>query len=171
MLGMLLGLLVGTIQCKSRKVTPGILTYRMGERVTVGNVIYNVLHAEWKPTLGEGANSRTPEHRFLVLRLSMTNSGPKEIGIPLLSIFDPQGKQYRELDDAENVPGWLGLYRILRQVETQQGTIVFDAPPGAYKLQVTDGGEPGSEVIAYVDIPLNLEADPVLSEPPALPKK
>lgn len=158
------------MSCKARKTAPGVLTYRMGERVSVGSVIYTILHAEWKTSVGEGRGGRTPQHRFLELRLNVTNSGPKEVGIPLLSLFDPNGKQYRELDDVEGVPGWLGLYRMLKQVETQQGTIVFDAPPGAYKLQVTDGGEPGSEVIAYVDIPLNLDADPALTEPPALPK-
>jgi hypothetical protein len=157
--------------CKSRKVAPGVLTYRMGERVTVGQVIYNILHAEWKQTLAEGAGGRTPRNRFLVLRVSVTNSGPSEVGLPLLSLYDPNGKQYRELDDIQDLPGWLGLYRMLKQVESHQGTIVFDVPPGAYKLQVTDGGEPGNEIIAYVDIPLNLDADPVLAEPPALPTK
>lgn len=157
--------------CKSKKVAPGVLTYRMGERVTVGQVIYNILHAEWRQTLGEGASAHTPRNRFLVLRVSVTNSGPSDVGLPLLNLYDPNGKQYRELDDVQDLPGWLGLYRMLKQVETHQGTVVFDVPPGAYKLQVTDGGEPGNEVIAYVDIPLNLDADPVLAEPPALPTK
>ena len=168
---LLLAMLLFSSACKSKKVAPGVLTFRMGERVTVGPVIYNILHAEWKPSLGDGSGARAPQNRFLVLRVSITNNGTKDIGVPLLNLYEPNGKQHRELDDIQDYPGWLGLYRMLKRQETLQGVIVFDAPPGAYKLQVTDGGEPGDEIIAYVDIPLNPDSDPILAEPPALPAK
>lgn len=158
--------------CKQRAVgTAGVITYKMGERVSVGRVTYNVLEAEWKTALGSGTSARVPQHRFVVVRVTITNSAPTEVGIPLLSLYDPTGKVYRELEDGDQVPGWLGLFRLLRPVQTETGTLLFDAPPGEYKLQVTDGGEVGSEIIAYVNIPVNLEVDPVLAEPPSIEKK
>jgi hypothetical protein len=149
------------------------MTYRMGERASAGKLIYNVLEAEWKRSLGEVGSGRIPEHRFLVLRITVANSGPETVTVPLLSIFDANGRQYREIDSGENVDNWLGLLRPLGTAASLAGNIVFDAPPASYKLQITDGADIENEIIAYVDVPLNMESDPILSEPPAvqIPKK
>lgn len=141
----------------------------MGERSTVGKLIYNVTEASWKTDLGTSQGGRVAEHRFLVLRMAITNSGGDQVAVPLLSVFDTNGKSYRELDNGEGVEGWFGLVRLLKPVETQQGAIVFDVPRTTYRLQITDGGDPENENIAYVEIPLEMESDPVLSEPPAIP--
>ena len=49
-------------------------------------------------------------------------------------------------EGVESVPKWLGVLRNLSAVQTEQGVVVFDVPLGAYKLQVQDGGEIGSEI-------------------------
>lgn len=144
------------------------MTYRMGDRASAGKLIYNVTEAEWKAALGEGAAARAPEHRFLIVRATITNSGPETAHMPLLSLYNAEGTQFRELDSGDQVSGWLGLLREVKPTQTLQGAMVFDVTPASYKLQITDGGDPEQEVIAYVDIPLQLEPDPVLSEPPAI---
>lgn len=65
----------------------------------------------------------------------------------------------------------MGLLRIVGPSETKTGAILFDAPLASYKLEITDGADIENELIAYVDIPLQMESDPVLAEPPALPVK
>ncbi len=143
----------------------------MGERASVGKLIYTANETEWKTSLGEGATAKVPQHRFLLIKISVTNGAPSPVAVPLLSLYDANGKQFRELDEVEGVPQWLGALRMLGPVETKEGIIVFDVPPAAYKLQITDAGDLESEILAYIDIPLRMEANPVLTEPSALPKK
>ncbi|MBL8176963.1 MAG: DUF4352 domain-containing protein [Bryobacterales bacterium] len=157
------------MSCKGRKGGLGGMTFRMGERATVGKLIYNVTEAQWKTNLGDGPSARVPEHRFLVVRVTITNSSTEQAGVPLLTVFDGTGKEHRELDNGEGVEGWMGFLRLLNGVETREGALLFDVPPASYKLQITDGGDAENEQVAYIDIPLQLESDPVLSEPPALP--
>jgi hypothetical protein len=154
--------------CRSKDPRSVALSYRMGERATAGKLIYNITHSEWKASLGEGNSIRVPAHRFLVLTATITNSGSEVASMPLLSLFDASGKSYRELENGEGVTGWLGLLRFIKPVETLQGAMLFDLPLASYKLQITDGADPEREAIAYVDIPLHIESDPVMSEPPAI---
>jgi hypothetical protein len=139
----------------------------MGDRVQTGNVIYNVLETAWKPSLGDSGSPRVPRHRFLLLKLSITNGGGKDANIPLLSLEDANGQSYSEEVKGDHVDGWLGLLRIIHPAQTEQGTLLFDVPPGAYTLVVSDGGEPDTEKIAKVEIPLRMDEDPALSSSPA----
>lgn len=154
--------------CSGRKSASGGLTFRMGERASVGKLIYNVTEAQWKTSLGEGSSTRVPQRRFLLVKMIVTNSGSDQVGLPLLSLYDASGESHRELDNGEGVEGWMGFLRVLGSVETREGTLLFDVPPASYKLQITDGADPENEQVAYIDIPLRLDADPVLSEPPAI---
>ena len=143
--------------------------YRMGELTAVGPVIYNVLEAEWRGDIGVSLQQKIPEHRFLLIRLTLTNSGNQDVPIPLLSLEDHEGNSYLEVSDIAGVQGWLGLLRILEPASTIQGVIVFDVPSGEYRLRVTDGGELDEEQTALVVIPLTFEgASPV--DLPGLPQ-
>ncbi|MCZ2151494.1 MAG: DUF4352 domain-containing protein [Bryobacterales bacterium] len=159
------------VSCKSRSKAGNAITYRMGERASVGKLVYLLTEASWKPVLGQGASARVPHNRFLLLNFSVTNSGGDQVAIPLLSLYDEKGNSHRELDSGEDVPGWMGLLRMVSPSETKTGAILFDVPLTSYKLQITDGADLENELIAYIDIPLQMESDPVLSEPPALPVK
>lgn len=154
------------VACQANK-TPTI-THRMGEKVAVGKLMYSVLNADWKTHLGEGSNNRVPEKRFLVIEMSIANAGMDEVSVPLFLLHDSNGKTYRELENGDGVDNWMGLLRILRPTQSLNGRIVFDLPMTNYKLQVTDGGPPDEEQTSFIDIPLQMEADPVLSEPPAV---
>ncbi len=137
--------------------------FRMGERVQVGPLIYNILDTEWKTQLGEGAEARAAKNRFLLIQLSVTNSGAKESYIPSLTLEDARGTTFREDNGGGSIDNWLGLLRKAAPAETIQGRVLFDVPTGAYHLRVSDDAEPGHEVSALVDIPLRIEPEPAPS--------
>lgn len=146
-------------------------TGKMGERVSIGNVTYTILEAEYKTQLGTVASPRIPKERFLVLRLAITNGGAKEVELPMFTLVDADGKEYPEEQNAEDVAGWFGMIRRLGPTSTEEGRIVFDARPRDYKLEVTDGGETGAEKIALIEIPMQFDtAEPIPAAGQASPK-
>ena len=157
------GLLAIAAGCSSGVLKQPI--HKMGELTTVGPVIYNVLETHWADQLSGSTGSQLPKHRFLLIRLTVTNSGNHDIAVPLLSLEDDQGHSYRELSKVEGVPSWLGLLRVLSPASHLQGTIVFDVPPMNYKLRVTDCGDLEREKTALIEIPLTFNP-PQPIEPP-----
>lgn len=119
---------------------------------------YVVLDTEWEPELSGRAGTKRPQHRFLLVRLTMTNSGGNKVNLPLFTLVGANGTNYAEVSEGvENVNGWLGVLRELNPAQTEQGTIVFDAPQASYKLQLSDGGAIDSEKIALVELPLDFK--------------
>jgi hypothetical protein len=140
--------------CRNKRDASFIGTFRMGEKVQTGALVYQVLQAEWRNELGSGG--RTPKDRYLFIRLSVTNSSGSTVAAPALTI-EGAGKTYSEVvENTENVDNWMGLLRNVAASQTEQGWIVFDAPVAAYKL-VLEEGEVGEEKTAHVDIPVHLE--------------
>lgn len=137
----------------------GARAFRTGEQVQVGQLVFTVLDAEWRPQIDDPTAAKYPEHRFLVVRLTVTNSGATESTMPHLTLQDAKGKMYPEFAEAGGVPEWFGVLRRIRPVETQQGRIVFDVPVGAYQLRVTDSFEHAEEKYALVEIPLRLDSE------------
>lgn len=142
--------------------------YRMGEPVTVGPLTYTVLETEWRTELGEGIQQKIPKHRFLLLRLSISNTSKQAAASPLLHLEDTAGQAHRELTDVQAVPNWLGLLRLVAPGASLSGTIVFDVPPADYRLRVASGGDPEFERTALIEVPLRLDA-PMLDLPAAKP--
>jgi hypothetical protein len=140
-------------------------TVKMGERVQVGPLIYTVLEAEWKSAIGDPPDVKYPRHKFLVIRLTVTNSGAAESSIPHTTLVDAQGNSYSEGVEGQHIPEWLPVLRRVKPAETEQGRVYFDAPPGAQSLRVADDADPGQEQFALVEIPLHLEPE----ESPNLP--
>ncbi len=129
----------------------------MGDRVEVGPLVYIVQDAEWRDFLGEGPQTRTPVHRFLLVRLTVTNSGIREADVPPLSLVTSDGRSYAELNQGDGVPDWLGYLRTLRPAATEHGRVVFDAPAGAYRLRVAATGENDEETFALIDLPYQVK--------------
>jgi hypothetical protein len=160
-------LLVVSAAC-SRKSSAPARTYLMGERVQVGPLAYSVLDTQWKNELAEGAETKLPSSRFLVVRLSATNGGVDSTSLPTFEVVNSSGTAYQEVHEVIGVPQWLGLFRNLRPAETEQGNVVFDVPVGAYKLRIQGETAAGEEVTALVDLPLNLDpTKPIPVEPVA----
>ena len=142
------------------------INFQMGDRITDGPVAYNVIQTIWRTQLGDIFKTRVPENRFLMITLSATNGGGKEVSIPLLTL-EGDNKEYRELENGDGVNNWFGLIRTISPAETRQGNIVFDVPLTSYRLRLTDGGEPGTEKFVWVDIPLRLDTDTSIEVPGA----
>ena len=150
-------LLLSGCSCgKVQSDTAFIGTFKMGERVQVGPVIYTILEADWKTALSEGG--RAPQNRFLFVRVSITNSGGEAAAIPAFEIQAENGTRYQELTEKmEGVRNWLGILRNIPAGATEQGVVVFDVPLGAHKLVLLEGSDVASERYAHVEIPVQLE--------------
>ena len=146
-----------------KRTGPARTDFSMGERVPVGQMTYSVVESAWRAQLGEGFKIRTPEQRFLLLRVSVTNGTGKDISIPLLTLEGSTGQTYREIADGEGVDNWFGLLRTISPGETQQGNVLFDVPLTSYKLRVPDINASGYEGYATVQIPLRM--DPEVIQP------
>jgi hypothetical protein len=141
------------------------INYQMGERITDGAVVYNVVQTTWRTQLGDIFNTRIPQNRFLMIMLSATNGGGSETSLPFFALEGPNSKEYKEVENGEGVNNWFGLLRTLSPAETRQGNLVFDVPLTSYRLRLTDGGEPGTEKMVWVEIPLHLDTDTSISMP------
>jgi hypothetical protein len=139
-----------------------VRTYNMGEKVTVGHIVYVVFETQWLTHIGEGVDARVPQHRFFLVRLSATNGSGHDVVVPNFSLEDDNGNTYPELSSGDGVPQYIGYLRTVKPAESVQGNAVFDAPPRHYKMKISD--ETG-EKTAYIDIPLNF-----VSETPDVPE-
>jgi hypothetical protein len=133
------------------KASP-VRAYNMGERATVGHIVYVVYETQWLTQIGTGADARVPQHRFFLVRLSAVNSLGSDILVPNFRIEDDNGNTYPELSSGEGVPQYIGYLRSVKPAESVQGNALFDAPPRHYKMRIAD--ETG-EKVAYIDIPLS----------------
>jgi len=139
--------------------------FSMGERIRIGEITYSVVESAWRTQLGESFKVRTPEQRFLLVKISVTNGTGKDISIPLLTLEGASGQTYRELASGEGVENWFGVLRTISPGETQQGNIVFDVPLTSYKLRVPDVADGGLEKYVSVQIPLRLDPDLPIQSP------
>jgi len=133
--------------------------HRMGEAVAAGPLIYTIAETQWQAQLGEGATARVPQHRFLLIRLSVTNSGASNSAVPAMALVDAQGQDHLELTDGQGIQEWLGYLRTISPAETDRGWVAFDVPMAAYRLRVSEDAEPGMGRTALIDIPLRVGPD------------
>jgi len=128
--------------------TSAQINFQMGERITAGPVVYNVIQTMWRTQLGDIFKSRVPENRFLMITLSATNGGGREVSIPLLALEGENGKEYRELDNGDGVNNWFGLIRTISPAETRQGN---RRPACSITLSAIAGVFPG--IVSRFDAP------------------
>ena len=138
---------------------PGLIgNFAMGQRVEITPVTYIAMETRWETKLGEGANPKVPQNRFLVIKLSVTNGADTVATIPLMKLQGTSGQTYEEVTEgADAEPTWLGMLRHVQPVETKEGVVIFDVPLGSYKLDIPEG-DVGQEKHALIDIPLQLQS-------------
>ena len=139
--------------------------FTMGERVPLGQMTYSVIESAWRTQLGEGFKIRTPEQRFLLIKVSVTNGTGKDVSVPLLTLEGSSGQTYRELADGDGVENWFGVLRTISPGQTQQGNVVFDVPLTSFKLRLPDINESGFESYASIQIPLRIDPDVPIQSP------
>jgi hypothetical protein len=136
----------------------------MGERITLGSLVYNVFDAQWKPQLGQGTEERIPKDRFFLIRLSVVNGGSTDLMVPTIVLVDDAGQTYTELSNGDQVPAWVGFLRRVKPAETLQGNLVFDVAPKHYRMRLSDENDQKNE---EVDIPLSFASESPEIPPPA----
>ncbi|MCX6619897.1 MAG: DUF4352 domain-containing protein [Acidobacteria bacterium] len=144
--------------------------YRMGELVIVGALRYTIFDTEWKTQIGEGPGAHTPRNRYLIIHLSITNSGGSLLEVPTLTLERADGAADTaepEIADSLGVPDWMGVIRRLKPADTVQGKVIFDVPLSAYRLRVGGGADVADEKSAVVDIPIQYTpaTDPATGQP------
>jgi hypothetical protein len=142
--------------CGEEEKTSPARTFNMGERVTLGHLVYTVYETQWLTQLGDAPDARVPQHRYFLIRMSAINGSSREVTVPSLTIQDDSGNSFPELSDGSNVPQYIGYLRKVKPAESVQGHALFDAPPRHYKLRIQD--EDG-ERAALVDIPLSFTSE------------
>lgn len=147
--------LLGTAACGPQKADA---VHPMGVPVNVGDLSYTIYDTEWRDELQTAAGPRKPQHRFLLVTASITNNGPEDLAAPLLAVIDQNGRETLELDKGDGVDQWLGLLRRVRSTQTETGVMLFDVPPGDYRLRVSSGGDVERERTALVNLPYRVEA-------------
>jgi hypothetical protein len=145
------------------KTAPPLNVFHIGDKVQTGSLAYTVLEAKWRAQIGEGPLARVPEHRFLVIHLTVTNSGARDLDVPALTITDQAGQTDPESMDGRAVPYWIGMIRKVKPANTLDGAIVFDVEPKSYKLKLDDGS---GAAMAMVELPLQFETgEPAIPSP------
>src|SRR5882724_2066012 len=88
-----------------------VRTFNMGERITLGHVVYVVYETQWLTHLGDGDDARVPQNRFFLVRLSAVNSGSSDVHVPSFTVEDDNGNAFQELSDGTGVPQYIGYLR------------------------------------------------------------
>lgn len=157
----LLATVLGLTSCAQR--TAPARTFPLGEKVTLGDLVYSAFETQWLTQIGQGTEARVPQNRFLLVRVSVSNSGGEAIACPAMNIVDDSGNSYSEISDGQGVQQWIGYIRQINPADTMQGNLLFDAPPRHYKLRVTD--QEGQRD-ALIDLPLEFTPEtPDLTAP------
>ncbi|HEX8984719.1 MAG TPA: DUF4352 domain-containing protein [Bryobacteraceae bacterium] len=129
--------------------------FRMGEHAQAGTLIYTVLDTEWLDQLGQPPDVKLPQHRFLAVRMSITNSGAAPAGVPRAALVGASGTRYEELENASGLSAWLGYIRSVNPADTLHGRVVFDAPPSDYQLMLSSSaGDADDGAAVLVALPL-----------------
>lgn len=153
------------------------VVYAAGDKATVGPLVYTVTDTEVAQQLGDDPNNpRTPQERFFLIKVSISNSGSNEQPIPAMTLVDDEGHNYTELSDGSGVTDWLGVVRKVGPTQTGQGVVVFDAPTKHYRLRLND---PLDEREISIDVPLSfvherlktVDTSPSSAPALAIPKK
>ena len=156
--GLLMACMLSTAAC-NREAATVRSSFQSGEPIPAGPLLYNIVQTEWRTQLGDMLKLRTPQNRFLLITISAANKSRQPISIPFAVLEGENRKEYPEIENGESVDNWFGLIREISPGETRQGRLLFDVPLTSYRLRLTDGGEPGSERLLWVDIPLSLNSE------------
>lgn len=143
------------LQLACTQPAPPVNVFHLGEKAQAGPLIYTVLEVRWRAQIGDGPLARVPERRFLIVHLSVTNSGAQEITLPSLTLTDETNQSFNETMDGRAIPYWLGLIRKLKPAETLDGSILFDVEPKSFKLRLDDGA---GNTNSLVELPLQFDA-------------
>ena len=140
--------------CSRSKDVSILGTFQLGDRVQAGPLLYQASETDWRTDLGP---DRLPKNRFLLIKMSIENTGKVTVAVPGFELRASDGKSYPEqMERMENVQNWLGMLRSVEPGKKIEGYAVFDAPMGAYNLLASDAGDVSNEKHALIKIPVEI---------------
>ena len=80
--------------CGEPESSAPVRTFAMGERITLGHIVYTVYETQWMTHLGNGAEAHVPQNRYFLVRMSATNSSNREFIVPNLTLEDDNGTSW-----------------------------------------------------------------------------
>lgn len=113
-----------------------------GTPIEVGDFSYTINDVKWKDVLGEGSLIQHPDAAFLVVDITVVNTGRKAYYQESPQLVDSSGRTYSSTSNAfieEGSELWLKEFN--PQVQSR-GRLVFDVPYGSYSLRLS-GKEDG----------------------------
>lgn len=147
------------------KPAPAKAEFRIGDAAAAGPLTYTVTEARWVSQLEGFPTPRLPERNFLLIHVTVTNSGGSDVSVPFFKLENSTGDVYEESNNGIGVDRWFGVIRRLGPAQSQDAWVLFDVPTNSYKLRVTDG-KYENEHVAYISIPLSMQTD---TPPPQTP--
>lgn len=144
--------------CGQQQAGQNTIQFRIGEPLLVRPFTYTVLETRWRPQLGELFSTQIPQHQFLLIRLSITNSGGTPTPAPLLTLEGPDGTVHQEHQKGDGINNWMGLLRVIGPGQTDEGWIVFDVAPNNYILRCYGELIGDVEQVGQFRIPLSMES-------------
>jgi hypothetical protein len=142
-----------TLASCGKQKKPDAQLYSAGEKAQVGSLSYSLIDSQIIQQIGDDpATARTPQNRFILVQISVTNAGNAEAPIPGLTLVDDSGQVYNELPDGTGIERWLGVVRKVVPAQTETGIVIFDAPAKHYRLRLTDEF---AEAEVGIDMPLD----------------
>jgi hypothetical protein len=134
-----------------------IQKFQMGQAINLSTTSFTALETDWRATLDGRDGQRFAKNQFLLIKLLITNGGGGEITLPLMTLLDSKNNSYLEEEKGDGVPQWLGLLRVLKPAESEEGFLLFDVQPASYRLRISTGGDPEKEQAVLIDIPYQLD--------------
>jgi len=123
--------------------TPASVTYKVGDRVTVGDRAYTISNVKTTAFVGDEYTKKTATGIYVLVTMTIENIGKESATMSPtdIKIVDSQGRTFESDTNA-----WATLKDniLLKQIQPGlpvNGETIFDVPKGIdATLQVTDGG-------------------------------
>jgi RNA polymerase subunit RPABC4/transcription elongation factor Spt4 len=114
--------------------------YAEGESVRIGSFVYSVNDSMWRSAIGGQYNRQDANASFLVVEVSVTNSGNEGAMIPSLELTDNKKNDYESSSKSWVLDRSIGALDRLNPGVTKTGLVVFDVPmKEGYKLKAYAG--------------------------------
>ena len=141
------------------------VSYGIGDTVTVGYWTYVCRGGRWTPAiLTYGEQFQRADSAFLIIYLNAKNNDNSASTLPPVHLVDDQGREFDESSESIYLQSSFGLLKKLNPGVQSNGTLLFDAPAGHYRLKLSGGFESGR--YALVDLAEQPEAAAPVSRSP-----
>jgi hypothetical protein len=132
-------------------VQPSSVRYKVGDNVFVGYWAYRCYGARWQRSIGSEYTRQYPDAQFLIVDLAIRNNDKTASVLAPLKLIDAEGREYEESSKGIFMDNSFGMLKSVNPGVSSRGYVVFDVPPGKYKLKVYGGYTSGG--FEFIELP------------------